>query len=498
MSALQNLAKRCELRLSQKNEFTEECLSGVEDLLQDVYASRQPKPSDYEDRIELVGLVNEISKEIYGSSAYPTVEEYGSFVMGIFSADSDLDLSVDLTDTEAKISRDMMVKALIKFAEKFRVLQNKGRFRDLKRVLGARVPIIKATHCDSGIECDISIGNWDGIKKSKIIQIICGIDVRFQQLSFLMKEWAKAHQINSARTKTLNSLSIISLVAFHLQTREPPILPPFSTIFRDGTEPEKVNEVVREYVDFGKCNKESTADLFVSFLIKLASVKQHWSKGLCASTFYGTWILKLWSDEIGYLSVEDFSTRSQNVARAVNREQLDRICDCISNSLNHLARFKDGQIQKSQLKELLFGLVPIIGSKSKLLKRPKGRTRAQTLRADRRKKRRAERRAELEKATHEPSLAMSYTVLQQSTLLNIHGNEHAPANIYAEVSPAPTPYLTHHAGALVIEKLSRQVTAAPLSQPGIINSQNGKSVVPRVVPLPSPSLELIPYWPQSL
>lgn len=32
-----------------------------------------------------------------------------------------------------------------------------------------------------------------------------------------MKNWAKAHNINSSKDKTLNSLSIILLVAFHLQ-----------------------------------------------------------------------------------------------------------------------------------------------------------------------------------------------------------------------------------------------------------------------------------------
>ena len=32
-----------------------------------------------------------------------------------------------------------------------------------------------------------------------------------------MKNWAKAYNINSSKDKTLNSLSIILLVAFHLQ-----------------------------------------------------------------------------------------------------------------------------------------------------------------------------------------------------------------------------------------------------------------------------------------
>uniref|UniRef100_A0A7N0U0T7 Poly(A) RNA polymerase mitochondrial-like central palm domain-containing protein n=1 Tax=Kalanchoe fedtschenkoi TaxID=63787 RepID=A0A7N0U0T7_KALFE len=483
MPVLQKIAKRCELRLSLENQFTPECLSEIEGLLHDVYSSRQPKPNDYEDRLQLIGLITDISKELYGNSEYPTVEEYGSFVMDIFTADSDLDLSVNLTATQARVSRDMMVKALIKLAEKFRLLQSRGFFRDLKRVLGARVPIIKAVHCDSGSECDISIENMDGIKKSRIIKIICGIDLRFQRLSFMMKAWAKAHQINSAKTKTLNSLSIISLVAFHLQTREPPILPPFSAIFKDGTDPEAVMEIARKCVDYGKNNSESTADLFISLLVKLASVKQYWSKGLCASTFFGTWILKVWGNEFGYLSVEDFITRSENVARAVNREQLDRIYDCINNSLNHLARFKDGRLQKSELRELLFGLDPIIRPKTKFIRRPKGfksKTRAQTLRATRKRKRRAERR----KTAQEPSTVSPNNVITPPSLLNSLPNTNAglPAmptprwtqeGRYAGVQSTPTFFWPQQVG-----NIFGQVTAAPISQPGLINSQNGKSFVP--------------------
>lgn len=40
---------------------------------------------------------------------------------------------------------------------------------------------------------------------------------RYDLLFLQMKAWAKAQNINSSRDKTLNSLSIILLVAFHLQ-----------------------------------------------------------------------------------------------------------------------------------------------------------------------------------------------------------------------------------------------------------------------------------------
>lgn len=41
----------------------------------------------------------------------------------------------------------------------------------------------------------------------------------FLSSSLQMKAWAKAYDINSPKDRTLSSLSLISLVAFHLQVR---------------------------------------------------------------------------------------------------------------------------------------------------------------------------------------------------------------------------------------------------------------------------------------
>ncbi|XP_040368264.1 plant UBX domain-containing protein 9 isoform X2 [Rosa chinensis] len=51
--------------------------------------------------------------------------------------------------------------------------------------MSARLPIIKLVDCGTGIECDLSIENRDGIVKSQIVYIISRIDGRFQKLSFM-------------------------------------------------------------------------------------------------------------------------------------------------------------------------------------------------------------------------------------------------------------------------------------------------------------------------
>ncbi|XP_028770813.1 uncharacterized protein LOC114728119 isoform X2 [Neltuma alba] len=270
---------------------------GLDKLLKDAYAIRCPKPVDYFNRKDLIRIFNIITKEIYG----------------------------------------------------------KGIVRGVQTILTARVPIVKVIDCGTGIECDLSVDNRDGIEKSHIIHAISLIDERFQKLSFLMKCWAKSHNINSSKDRTLNSLSIVSLVALHLQTRNPPILPPFSALLKDGSDPAAVKKVVDNYVSFGQKNVESLAELFVTLFVMLASVEKLWEKGLCASLYQGSWIFKSWGSRSYPISVEDFTDRSQNIARAVGTEEVKTIYRCIRESLSHFSDYLNGKMLGTKLVDLLFG-----------------------------------------------------------------------------------------------------------------------------------------------
>ncbi|XP_025984687.2 protein HESO1 isoform X3 [Glycine max] len=248
----------------------------------------------------------------------PVVEEYGSFVMDMFDGKSDIDLSLNFNNS-IEVSRQKKISALYRFNKKLQSIQSKGHVTGLQLIFSARVPIIKVTDSGTGIECDLSVDNRDGINKSHIIRAISDIDERFRKLCFLMKSWAKVHDINSPKDSTLSSFSIVSFVAFHLQTRNPPILPPFSILLKEGDNPAYVAKVVETYFNYGKQNKESLAMLFITLLVKLASVENLWQKGFCASLYEGSWILKSWKCSYS-MSVEDFIDRSQNVARAVRKK----------------------------------------------------------------------------------------------------------------------------------------------------------------------------------
>ncbi|KAL6493842.1 hypothetical protein OROGR_031751 [Orobanche gracilis] len=122
----------------------------------------------------------------------------------------------------------------------------------------------------------------------------------------------------------------------------------------DGTEPEMVVKSVSNFVNYGKSNKESLADLFVSLLIKLSSVEKLWPKGLCASTCSGSWTSKTWDSKVACISVEDFTDPSQNVARAVGQLEVKRIYKCIDMSIRYIFAFMDGRIG-GEVRDFLFG-----------------------------------------------------------------------------------------------------------------------------------------------
>ncbi|KAK6781206.1 hypothetical protein RDI58_023390 [Solanum bulbocastanum] len=356
VKVIRKRAERHERKRMQNYKVQAERLSAFEELLNEIYTVCRPKPRDYEVRRDLISAFNEIAKDIYGCSGnVPVVEEFGSFVMDLFHSKSDLDLSVNFDNSSVQFSHEKRIQTLRKFARKLYALQRYGHVSGVHPITAAKVPVLKVVDCGTKVECDISVENRDGVSKSKIIHMICSLDERFQKLSFLMKAWAKAQNINSSKDKTLNSLSVILLVAFHLQTRNPPILPPFSAILEDGSDPDSVAKSLKKFVNYGKGNKESVAELLVTLLIKLLSVEKLWAKGLCASTYEASWLSKTWDSKVCCISVEDFTDRSQNVARAVGKGEVKRIYKCIQRTSEYISAFMDGLIEIPKLKSQLFG-----------------------------------------------------------------------------------------------------------------------------------------------
>lgn len=64
---LRKKVEKLELKGLQIHKLIPEKLSGLEELLQDVFLILRPKPSDYHNRRDLIRVFNDISKELYGN-----------------------------------------------------------------------------------------------------------------------------------------------------------------------------------------------------------------------------------------------------------------------------------------------------------------------------------------------------------------------------------------------------------------------------------------------
>ncbi|KAG5588564.1 hypothetical protein H5410_048998 [Solanum commersonii] len=95
-----------------------------------------------------------------------------------------------------------------------------------------------------------------------------------------------------------------------------------------GTDPDSVAKSLHKFVNYGKRNKESMAELLVTLLVRLLSVEKLWAKGLCASPYEASWLSKTWDSKYCCISVEDFTDRSQNAARAIGKAEVKCIYKC--------------------------------------------------------------------------------------------------------------------------------------------------------------------------
>ncbi|KAL2926521.1 Protein HESO1 [Bienertia sinuspersici] len=317
-------AKMQEVLGLQTNKVLLSQLSAFQILLDDVYEITRPSFEDYAHRRDLIHKVNDIAREIYGDNdKCPVVENFGSFLMDVFNAGSDLDLSINFSD-QFETDRNAKRRILKKFAKKFFALRSKGHVTTVERICSvkARVPVLKVIYSGSTVKCDFSVGNKDGIAKSHILFMISAIDERFRQLSFMMKAWAKAHDINGSKKGALKSLSLMLLAAFHLQ------------LWTFG----------------GPAFKEVGADGIILPLWK------HYGRGgfvLALTRGRGS------IETRKQLVIEDFTDRSQYTTRTMDsKKMMKKIYISIHHSLELIQSFTEGKIDATQLKNLLFGLGP--------------------------------------------------------------------------------------------------------------------------------------------
>lgn len=66
------------------------------------------------------------------------------------------------------------------------IISGHGRCYGVSPIVTARVPVLKVVDQETGVECDISVENKDGMSRSVIFKLISSIDKRFRILCYLV------------------------------------------------------------------------------------------------------------------------------------------------------------------------------------------------------------------------------------------------------------------------------------------------------------------------
>ncbi|KAL4188669.1 hypothetical protein AMTRI_Chr08g203260 [Amborella trichopoda] len=307
---------------------------------------------DEDDQIRRADVISDIAtsltclQSLKGSSVQP----FGSYVSKLYSRWGDLDISIELAVSDVSKSKKLNVLKQLRD-----VLQRTGVAHYIQFIPQARVPLLIFESNRHHISCDVSVGNCEGLLKSKFLLWISHIDGRFHDIVLLVKEWAKAHKINDPKNGSLNSYALCLMVIFHLQTCSPSILPPLRDIY-GGNMVEDLKGVGSAYkrdiehscnekIDrlraqgFNQANKSSLAELFVSFFEKFTDIGTRSSQqAIC--TFTGRWenlySKRDWTKKSYPLVIEDPFEQPTNCARSVRAFDLLRISDAFNNTRGDL------------------------------------------------------------------------------------------------------------------------------------------------------------------
>lgn len=194
----------------------------------------------------------------------------------------------------------------------------------------ARVPVVKFVVPATSTKVDVTVNNLLACVNTKLLADYAAIDPRLAQLVALVKHWAKQRAVNDSYRGTLSSYCYVLMAIYHLQTRQPPVLPVLQAL--PATFRRQVGSWLCEFCDdvaslagFGTANTETLAELLWSFF-EYWAYRHDWAHGVLSIRAGGllTKEDKGWTRRVGserhLVSVEDPFEISHDLGRTVDRQ----------------------------------------------------------------------------------------------------------------------------------------------------------------------------------
>jgi poly(A) RNA polymerase len=108
---------------------------------------------------------------------------------------------------------------------------------NVRKILNARVPIIKYNHECLDLDIDFSMSNMTGFYMSELLYLYGEIDERVRPLVFCLRKWASLVGLTNSATpgRWITNFSLTVMVLFFLQNIKKPILPSMSLLIKSAT-----------------------------------------------------------------------------------------------------------------------------------------------------------------------------------------------------------------------------------------------------------------------
>ncbi|KAH8394488.1 hypothetical protein KR222_011843, partial [Zaprionus bogoriensis] len=105
----------------------------------------------------------------------------------------------------------------------------------VRRILQARVPIIKYHHEHLNLEVDLSMSNLTGFYMSELLYMFGELDPRVRPLTFSIRRWAQSCGLtNPSPGRWISNFSLSCLVMYFLQQLRHPILPSIGALVKSA------------------------------------------------------------------------------------------------------------------------------------------------------------------------------------------------------------------------------------------------------------------------
>lgn len=220
----------------------------LEDQIMTLYNAT--KLTDVEIRLRFLAAL-QVETAVKSMFPHAVAYPFGSSMNGFGKTGCDLDLilRIDCDQDLEKGKESRLIFHTKEFLSNTRLQtqRNIDRIGDLlelflpgvgnvRRILKARIPIVKYNHELLDLEIDLSMSNLSGVYMSELLYLFGELDVRVKPLVFVIRKWANAVGLtNSVPGPWITNFSLTSLVLFFLQQVKRHILPPINLLVKSAT-----------------------------------------------------------------------------------------------------------------------------------------------------------------------------------------------------------------------------------------------------------------------